>query len=142
MGLNISPGFPGCHCGPSFPMETMLQTGPECSSWKEGVSWACRGAVMGAGGEGRKTVPCSLVVRGVVCPACGSHSGYELGSALCTPLGEGASFVLSALCRLGLHSLSCKTHCQSTAINQAEFPSTTDLSGNQKTVNVVVITHS
>lgn len=61
---------------------------------------------------------------------------------LCTPVGEGVSAVRSAVCRLGLYSLFHKSHCQSTAINHTGFPSTTDLSRNQKTVSTVVITHS
>lgn len=52
------------------------------------------------------------------------------------------SFALGALRRLGLFSLFHKTHCQSTAINHMKLTRSLDLSGNQKTVRVVVITHS
>lgn len=69
-------------------------------------------------------------------------SGESWAACLCTPVGEGVSAVHSAVCRLGLYSLFHKSHCQSTAINHTGFPSTTDLSRNQKTVSIVVITHS
>lgn len=95
--------------------------------------------------EGKRILPCSSVADRIAMSSLWFclEQFRKRGSLIMTVYTSWAGCFICAFSRLpsGTH-YSIKTHCQSTAINHAKFTSTRDLSGNQKTVRLVVITHS